>query len=395
MGGAAMTAALGGYPMSREASGTSWQPDTSTHAGIHASIGGWDLMGHASLTLTYDDQSGPRGDRKTFVAGMAMGMAKRALSDADTLQLRLMVSPDPLMGARGYPLLLAAGETANGVTQLIDRQHPHDLVMEASASLAHSFTSDLSAFVYVGVPGEPAFGPPAFMHRQSIMDSPEAPISHHWLDSTHISFGVVTAGVVAGNFKLEASRFKGREPDQHRYDIETPRFDSTAVRASWNPTPELSLQLSYAYLVSPEQLEPADDQRRWSAGGIYTRRLGSGLWATTLAWGRKTAVHHGDSGDALDAFVIESSLRHGPWTTYGRAEHIATDELLPDPGEVHGPVFKVGKVSLGAIRDFEVAPSLKVGLGAQVARSITPRGLDASYGGDRTSGMVFLRLKVA
>jgi hypothetical protein len=59
------------------------------------------------------------------------------------------------------------------------------------------------------------------MHRASIMDSPEAPITHHWLDSTHITFGVVTAGVVVGDWKLEASRFRGREPDESRFDIET------------------------------------------------------------------------------------------------------------------------------------------------------------------------------
>ena len=41
-----------------------------------------------------------------------------------------MLSLDPLMGPAGYPLLLQTGETANGVTPLIDRQHPHDLFME-------------------------------------------------------------------------------------------------------------------------------------------------------------------------------------------------------------------------------------------------------------------------
>ena len=123
-----------------------------------------------------------------------------------------MLSPDPFMGADGYPLLLATGETADGRTPLVDRQHPHDLVSEVSVSLSHKFTDRLSGFVYLGLPGEPAFGPPAFMHRLSIMDSPEAPISHHWLDSTHISEGVVTAGVVLGGVKFEASRFRGREP---------------------------------------------------------------------------------------------------------------------------------------------------------------------------------------
>ena len=71
------------------------------------------------------------------------------------------------------------------------------------------------------------------------MDSPEAPISHHWLDSTHISFGVLTAGLVLDRVKVEVSRFNGREPDQHRWNIETGPLDSTAVRLSWNPTREL------------------------------------------------------------------------------------------------------------------------------------------------------------
>ena len=381
-GDMAMTGALGGYPMMHDASGTSWQPDASTHAGVHVSAGGWNLMGHAMLNLVYDTQSGRRGDDKGFVAGMVMGMARRDLSDADTLQLRLMLSPDPLMGKRGYPLLLAAGETADSVTPLVDRQHPHDLFMEASASLSHRLSDSVSAFVYAGLPGEPAFGPPAFMHRQSILDSPEAPISRHWLDSTHITFGVVTAGVVAGNVKLEASRFKGREPDQKRYGIEAPKFDSTAVRGSWNPTENLSLQLSWARLISPEQLSPNEDQERWPASAIYALPLGKlGLWATTLAWGRKTGIEHGARGAALDAFVAESSVRVDDcWTVFARAERIDTDELLVAPGDIHGPVFTVGKASLGVIRDIHIAPHVELGLGGLAARSLTPRGLDASYG---------------
>src|SRR5207302_8507819 len=113
------------------------------------------------------------------------------------------------------------------------------------------------------------FGPPAFMHRQSVMDSPEAPISHHWLDSTHITFGVVTAGFIHDRFKIEASRFRGREPDQHRYNIETGALDSTAVRLSWNPNRNWALQVSWADVKSPEQLEPDQNIRRWSASAIY------------------------------------------------------------------------------------------------------------------------------
>jgi hypothetical protein len=34
------------------------------------------------------------------------------------------------------------------------------------------------------------------MHRPSQHD-PDAPIGHHWQDSTHITFGVATLGAVA------------------------------------------------------------------------------------------------------------------------------------------------------------------------------------------------------
>src|SRR5687768_2320289 len=135
-----------------------------------------------------------------------------------------MVSLEPAtIGKRGYPLIGQTGETADGKTHLIDRQHPHDLFMELAATYSRNISDTASVFLYVGLPGEPALGPPAFMHRTSGVDNPEAPITHHWLDSTHITFGVVTAGVVVNNWKLEASAFRGREPDQHRFDIEPPK----------------------------------------------------------------------------------------------------------------------------------------------------------------------------
>jgi len=197
--------ALGTHPVSRDASGTAWQPDASVHGGVHAAAGDWSLMGHALLNGVHDHQDGPRGDDRTFVSGMLMGSARRSLPSGDVLQRRAMLSPDPLMGRTGLPLLLATGETADGRTPLVDRQHPHDLFMELSASYAHALSARDSLFVYGGLPGEPAFGPPAFMHRLSIQDSPEPPIAHHWLDSTHITFGVLTLGWVHDAWKLEAS----------------------------------------------------------------------------------------------------------------------------------------------------------------------------------------------
>jgi hypothetical protein len=386
----AMTGALGAYPMGRDASGTAWQPDASTHAGVHVMRGEWMLMGHALLNSVYDRQAGPRGGDKGFASGMVMGMARRDVGEDGRLQLRAMLSPDPLMGAKGYPLLLASGETADGEHPLVDRQHPHDLFMELSASYSHSLTPSDSVFLYAGLPGEPAFGPPAFMHRMSILDSPEAPISHHWLDSTHIVFGVVTAGYIHDNWKVEVSRFKGREPDEHRYDIESPKLDSTAVRLSWNPTDNLALQASWAEAKSVEQLEPDEDQTKWSASAIYTVPLGDhGWWSTTGAWGRRSAAH----GEQLDAWVVESAVApNAAWTVFGRAERTDNNEL--DAAGHHGETFTVAKVSVGAIRDWQVAQHVKIGLGGLYARNFVPDGLEAAYGGDRSGAMAFVRLKI-
>ena len=386
------TGALGSYPVERESSGTSWQPDTTEHLGLMTARGDWSLMGHGVLNLVYDHQGGRRGDDQVFASGMLMGLARRPLG-AGTLQVRGMLSPDPLMGKRGYPLLLASGETADGVEHLVDRQHPHDFFMELSASVSQPLGDRSSVFLYAGLPGEPAFGPPAFMHREAIMDSPEAPISHHWLDSTHIVFGVLTGGVVLDRFKVEVSRFNGREPDQHRWNIETGPLDSTALRVSWNPTRSLSLQGSWGHFEEPEQLEPGVDQRRWSASVLYAREIADGVkLAGTLAWGRKSTAHHGERLHD-DAYVAEASLKSGAWTGFARGELTENRELLEV--DDHGEAFKVGKISIGVVRDFQLIEHVSVGAGGLVALNFVPEILDAEYGSRRPLGTTgFLRLRL-
>ncbi|MEP6982578.1 MAG: hypothetical protein ABI853_02920 [Sphingomicrobium sp.] len=386
--GMAMKGALGPYPMERESSGTAWQPDTSEHTGLMTTSGDWTLMAHGVLNLVYDHQSGPRGADKAFASGMLMGMANRPLGNG-TLQFKAMVSPDPLMGKSGYPLLLASGETANGRDRLIDRQHPHDFFMELSASASQSIGPKSSLFLYAALPGEPAFGPPAFMHREAILDSPEAPISHHWLDSTHISFGVVTGGIVLDRVKLEVSRFNGREPDQYRWNIETGPLDSTAVRVSWNPTSTLALQASWGHFVDPEQLEPGVNQNRLSASALYAREIAPG-WklAGTLAWGRKSAQGHND-----DAYGAETSLKHAGWTVFGRGEITENRELVAQVD--NGPAYRVGKVSLGAVRDFPIGEHLSIGTGGLFALNFVPDALAPLYAGHNPTGaMGFVRLKL-
>lgn len=377
-----MAGAFGPYAMDREASGTSWQPEAVPMQGIMTMDGDWMTMVHGYLYQVRDHQGGPRGANEDFSESMFMVMAQRTRGQ-DTLGLRGMFSLDPLMGPAGYPLLLQTGETADRVNPLVDRQHPHDLFMELSASYSHAFAETDSLFVYAGLPGEPALGPPAFMHRASGVDNPEAPLSHHWLDSTHVTFGVLTAGLVLGQVKLEASVFHGREPDERRWNIDGGALDSYAARATWNPDEHWSLQASRGYLRSPEQLDPAVDQRRSTASAMYSGAVGDAQWDATLGWGQDD----NRPGDKLDAWLAESELKFsGVHTWFARLERVQEDELLPS-------MVTVGKLSVGYIHDWPVAEHLSLGLGGLVSVYGLPATAQAAYGNPH-SYMLFLRLKL-
>jgi hypothetical protein len=140
--------------------------------------------------------------------------------------LRGMISLEPFtIAGCGYPNLLASGEVCEGEA-IHDRQHPHDLFMELAATYDRPLGGDAHLQLYGGPFGEPALGPVAFPHRISAMPNPVAPITHHWLDATHITYGVVTGGVYGKRWKAEASVFNGREPDETRTNFDFAAMDS-------------------------------------------------------------------------------------------------------------------------------------------------------------------------
>src|SRR5437660_1668306 len=230
-------------PMSRESSGTSWVPDSTPMYGKMFMFGDDMLMLHGAIFPRYTNVSTRRGDDRIDAPNWNMGMYSHPLGESAQLGGRLMMSLDPLTeGGRGYPLLFQSGESWHD-EPLHDRQHPHDLFDELSISYSQKLGGDLSGYLYFGYPGEPALGPPTFMHRASAMDDPDAPLGHHWQDSTHVTFGVATGGLVWHNVKVEGSIFTGREPDEDRYDFDEPRFDSYSGRIPWNRTQNLALQV--------------------------------------------------------------------------------------------------------------------------------------------------------
>jgi hypothetical protein len=367
-------------PMSREGSGTSWLPDSSPMYGRMFMFGENMLMLHGAIFPRYTNVSTRRGDDRIDAPNWFMAMFSHPLGDSTQFGSRLMMSLDPLTeGGRGYPLLFQTGEVWNGEA-LHDRQHPHDLFDELSFSLSQKFEHDLSAYVYFGYPGEPALGPPAFMHRPSAMDDPDAPIGHHWQDSTHITFGVATLGAQWRNVKLEGSIFTGREPDEDRYDFDRPRFDSYSGRLSWNPTQNLALQISFGYIKSPEVIDPELNRHRTTASAIYNLPLGNDSnWSNSFVWGQNNDTGQGKT----QSFLVESDYQRGRNTVYFRWEHVekSGEELVLNPG-ADTRIFPVGAYTLGYVRDLSHGNGVDIGLGTQFTINNRPDTLDRYYGDD-------------
>jgi len=385
-----MQGMYGQYQMTRESSGTSWQPESTPLEGIQFMREDWMVMMHGFVTAVYDKQNGKRGDEKTFSTSMFMFMAQKSLAQG-TFGFRSMLSLDPLMGKSGYPLLLQTGETADGRTPLIDRQHPHDLFMELACTYSIPLSDASSVFAYFGLPGEPALGPPAFMHRFSGMDDPSAPTTHHWLDSTHITYGVFTTGYVWNTIKIEGSVFKGREPNQNRWDIETPKFDSVSARLSFNPTDNWAMQVSYGYIDSPETLEPNVDVRRTTASISYNKPFKDANWQTTFAWGRNDNV----PGKVLDGFLLESAIRiQSRHTLFSRFERVAKDELFTEDDPLYGEKIPVNKITLGYVYDLPTWKHVKWGIGSSFDVNILPDKLKPRYGDAPVGFMIFVRAKL-
>jgi hypothetical protein len=354
--------------------------------GLLLPTGDWMVMAHGFVTSQYTDHSGPRGSDKFYSTSMFMLTGERE-TDWGRIQLRSMASLEPAMDASGYPNLLATGETANGLP-LVDRQHPHDLFMELAARIDVNIAPGTTAFLYGGPVGEPALGPSAFMMRGSARLNPEPPITHHWFDSTHITYGVVTAGLSNDRWQIEGSAFRGAEPDEDRWDIETPKLDSWSVRATWTPTPAWAVQASYAQIKQPEALHPGEDEHRFTASAHYAN--GRGLSAMA-AFSNKDRV----PGGSLTAWLAEANWDIDKRNTlFGRFENVANDELFPDHADpLHDRTFRVSKFQLGYARRLPLGP-FELALGGSASAYAKPAALDAAYGDNPWGYTLFARLSL-
>jgi YHS domain-containing protein len=377
--------------MAREGSGTSWLPDSSPMFMVHRHNGPWMLMAHDNAFLQYFDESGDRGAHQTGSINWLMGMAERNAGRGQ-LAFRGMISLEPwTIRACGYPDLLASGELCDG-EKIHDRQHPHDLFMELSARYDAPLAGGLRWQLYGGPAAEPALGPVAYPHRVSAMPNPLAPMTHHWFDSTHVSFGVVTGGVYAKRWKVEGSAFNGREPDENRKDFDFGALDSASGRIWFLPTANIALEVSAGHLKEAEAgegLEPRRDVNKATASATYTRTHQRSVWATTAGWGRNS-----EEAVGTNALLVETNDtvndRHSWFGRFEIAQKTPHDLGVPETQQT----FVVSKFQGGYARYFSEGVRFKVGIGAAASAGIVPEALRSAYGGRVNPGFaVFLTFR--
>jgi hypothetical protein len=367
-------------------SGTSIEPRSTSESSpmIHKTLGNWIFMLHANAFVVDTQQSGPRGKDKFFAANWIMPMVARKFG-ASTITLRTMVSIEPLtVTKRQYPLLFQAGEAAFG-REIVDGQHPHDLVMELAARYDYAFNDKNQFFVYGGPVGEPALGPTAFPHRASASENPAAVLGHHQQDSTHISNSVVTLGYVGGPIQLEASTFHGGEPNENRWNFDGGKPDSFASRLTLSKGNTLSGQFSIGRINNREPSEPGMDTLRTTASLHHNVRFSGGHIASSLIWGRNKDIDGADRR-IFNAYTFESTVnfknQNWIWT---RIENLDVSE---DPGG------RIQAWTVGYERELPTGKvPLRIGLGAQTTfHNLTP-SLQAIYGDRPMGAMFFLRIR--
>jgi len=378
------------------AAGTDAQPISTPEEMLAVQKNKWMLMLHGEAFLNAIQQTGPRGGDKIFSTNWIMGMAQRS-GGWGTFTFRTMVSLEPAtVSQRRYPELFQQGEAAFG-RPIVDGQHPHDFLMEVAGLYDDKIGENTMFSLYAAPVGAPALGPLAYPHRASAAEDPIAPLGHHLQDSTHIANDVLTFGFTHRAVRLEASGFHGREPDEHRWNLDSGGIDSWSTRITVNPEANWSFQYSIGQLHNPEELAPNEDVRRMTASLMYNRPLHGGNWASTILWGRNQNLQDGNIGNS---YLLESTLqflnKNNIWT---RIENVdRTNELLL--GEQSLPqgfteryFARIQAYTAGYDRELGQAAHLAAAVGGQATWYGVPNSLRSTYGSHPVGVVLFLRLR--
>jgi len=263
---------------------------------------------------------------------------------------------------------------------------------------AHQLAPDTILEAYFAPVGDPALGPVAFPHRASAFELPQATLSHHWQDSTHIANEVVTLGLSHKKFKLEASGFYGSEPNENRWNIDSGPINSWSARLWVFPSKNWASQVSFGRIARPEALE-SGDQVRSTASLHYTKPIGDNSWSTSFVWGRN---HSTETRRNVNSYLVESVLPIGDKNFLtGRAELVDKDELFRGQPEIeerldqaYGSTFRIGSYTIGYTRDIKLFRDVETGIGANFTAYSLPGAIKPYYGDHPVGGNIFLRFRL-
>jgi hypothetical protein len=387
----------GGFLMG-QASGTSMNPQSWPMPMLMLNPDGWSLMFMGVAFLVDTQETGPRGGDKFYSPNWGMFAASHSAGGGSFL-FQLMLSLDPAtITDRRFPELFQTGETAYG-KPLVDAQHPHDFIMGLGIHYAHPLGENTILQFYFAPVGDPALGPVAFPHRASADELPQATLSHHWQDSTHIANEVVTAGIMLRNkVRLEASGFYGTEPNENRWNIDYGPINSWSTRLSVFPTPNWMAQFSVGRIARPERQAPGDVVRS-TASIHYTRPMQGSSWSTSLIWGRNHQMldHHN-----LNSYLLESVAPYRRKNFFtGRIELVDKDELFADQPDLEeqlartvGSTFRIKAYTAGYTRDIGVFHKMETGIGANFTTYTVPAAIQPYYGNHPVSVNIYARLRL-
>src|SRR5262249_10237660 len=272
--------------------------------------------------------------------------------------------------------LFQRGETYNGVL-LVDRQHPHDFFIQLAAQWERAISDDLTLRLYLAPVGEPALGPVAYPHRLPASAMPQAPLSHHNQDSTHITYDVITAAADAGIVTLEGSVFHGAEPDENRWNIQAGALNSYSGRLTVRLLSDLQVQLSAGHLEHPEAIEPGN-QTRVVGAVYYQRATADGFLAVSLISG----VNDTEEGREWGSLLEGTWKFGGANSIFSRVEAVDRDvyELTHKTQRPQGVPHvrtRVWGATLGVARDVPLLGKVDTSIGASATLYHFTSRLDA------------------
>ena len=363
------------------------------HEAVHnQTIKGWTLTSDAQVFFGYNYQHRKFTDFSAWESQNWFMLTAEHPIGAGRLMLHGMASLEPFtLKALGSPQVFQTGETYKSAP-LIDYQHPHDLIMGLgatyriqSAAVVYSFGADAV--------GSPALGPTAFMHRESGRHNPQVPLSHHYLDATHITPGVLRAGLEFKGLAFETSVFRGEEPNENRLNIDQPRLNSYSGRVRLRRGP-WDAQVSAAHLHEPESYDPYDIRRMTLSigfgGTIRSRPL-----RAIVAWGYNREIHGN-----LHGYLLEWDWRATPGgAVYGRGEvvdkNILTLGSLHPRGVIHfHQISRVAALTVGYVRNVSSTGWGQVGVGGDATVYHLSDDLRLPYGSPQ-SFHLFMRWRPA